>query len=84
MTISDIEKCLLHISHRTDAGKMHFYRQYKMWLNFHKEGYIHIIMTHVDNINGTSNLCYVSSKCYPSREEGVIKLCVLVTFSNSI
>lgn len=58
VTINDIEKHLLHSSHRTEvSGKMQCYRQYIRGLNFYKEGYIHEIM--MNEISDTCQMCYI-------------------------
>ncbi|WAR17917.1 hypothetical protein MAR_032511 [Mya arenaria] len=45
LALSDIEKYLIHSSHRTsDSMKMECYRQYIRGLNFYKENYAHKVM----------------------------------------
>lgn len=76
--INDIEKYLLHSSHRTeDEGKMQCYRQYIRGLNLFKERYVHKIM--INEINDKCKLCYIRSKCYPSMKQGVYEQWMLVT-----
>ncbi|XP_052778029.1 uncharacterized protein LOC128215381 [Mya arenaria] len=78
LALSDIEKYLIHSSHRTsDSMKMECYRQYIRGLIFYKEKYVHKVM--INTLSESSSHCYVKSKCHPSMKQGFHTQWVLMT-----